>query len=158
MEKTQPQPIITVYGLSGTGKTRLVLSQPSLFDRPGVAIHGHSGQYGKMEKAQVFGYEQSTFASDPAAFREMLRNPAIRLLVIDQASQAEASFGHDFLLRIASSGKACLALAQSFDEACHLATFLNACKVNSALVPIDCRPLILGMCTNLLPDAEKEVW
>jgi len=158
MGKKQPQPVIIVYGSSGSGKTGLVLSQPSLFDRPGVAIHGHPGEYGKMAKSQVFGYERPPVDSDPGAFREMLGNPAIRLLVIDKAGQAETSFGHEFLLRIALSGKACLTLAQSFDEARQLATFLNACKANSVLAPIDCRTLVLSMCANLLPDADREVW
>jgi hypothetical protein len=157
-ETPKQQPIIFVYGLSGSGKTKLVLSQPALFDRACVAVHGHPEEYGGMALAHVFGHETPSM-SDSSVFSEMLNNPGIKTLVIDDARLAESSFGHEFHLRITNSGKAGLVLVQSFDEARRMATFLNACKVDSSLVPATHRNIIPGICFSLSANpAETEAW
>lgn len=126
MENKKSQPIMIAYGLSGSGKTRLILSLPDIFDRPSVAIHGHPREYAQMAKAKVFGFERRPLSSDPATLKGVLDDAAIDLLVIDEASQAVASLGDDLPEKIVASGKAALILAQGAGEALDLARLLTA--------------------------------
>ena len=152
------KPILFAYGPSGSGKTDLILSQPALFNRPGVAIHGHPKEYRDMPSARVFGYERPPVASDPGVFREVLGNPGIDLLVIDEAAQAALSFGEDFLRRMVDSGKAGLILVQDLDEALVYARFTHVRQHVPVLVPAVQRNAVLALCLTLLSSPEPEVW
>jgi hypothetical protein len=120
------QPLVIVYGLSGTGKTRFVLSQSVLFDRPDVAIHGHPKEYAEFRQAHRFGYERGAVGSERKSFDAALADPGIRLLVIDEADQASEAFGRDWARRMAEAGKAGLLLVQTLEEAVETAAGLAA--------------------------------
>ena len=181
------KPILFAYGPSGSGKTNLILSQPALFNRPGVAIHGHPKEYRDMPFARVFGYERPPVASDPGVFREVLGNPGIDLLVIDEAAQAASSFGQDFPQHIVDSGKAALILVQGISEALDFVRSMTARRdglvvsihwkdtdldkgplmggkeetgreVEPIVVPAVQRNAVLALCHTLLPSPEAEVW
>ncbi|GEM_PF-5732669 len=143
MSDKPKQPIVIVYGLSGTGKTDLVLSQPALFNRPSVAIHGHPKEYRDMPLARVFGYEKPPVASDPGVFRGILGNPDIGLLVIDEAGLAVSSFGEDFPLGVANSGKAGLILAQGVDEALRIVWLLTV-RQDSPVISLNRNAMEIG--------------
>jgi hypothetical protein len=149
--------IIFAYGFSDGGKPELVISQPDLFDRASVAVHGHPEQYGGLALAQVFGYE-NPHASEHIRFLDALGSKHIRMLVIDDTDLAESSFGKGFLVHLANTGKTGLVLANSLDDACRLAAFLKTREVESSIIPFAHQAVIQAMCLSLSANpAEMEV-
>jgi len=133
--------LMILHGHSGTGKTDFVRSHPELFDRPGVAVHGHAREYAVFSRARVFGYELGKMHSNPRVLQEILRDPSVDAVVLDELAMATEAFGADLFAEIAVSGKKTLLLAQSIYEAMVLARMLEQGGVgeftaNIAVFPI----------------------
>jgi hypothetical protein len=144
MAQPTAQPVIIVYGLSGTGKTRFILSHPAVFDRPDVAIHGHPKEYMDFRQARRFGYEHA-LRSDPSVLEAVLQQEiSARIVVLDEIALAKSSFGTDRLIQVAVSGKRILMLAQGFGEAIELAGALTGAEVGRGFrwndMPLDGGP------------------
>jgi hypothetical protein len=138
-------PLLAIlYGHSGSGKAGFIRSHPELFDRPGVAVHGHAREYALFNRARRFGYELGAVHSNPRVFREILEDPSIDAVVLDGLAMAAEAFGADLFAELAVSGKKTLLLAQSIYEAMVLARMLEQGGVgefaaNIAIFPVSQR-------------------
>lgn len=139
-----PQPIVIIHGSSGCGKTQFILSQPQLFDRPDVAIHGHPKEYAGFTRSRRFGFESGPLQSDSAALRRILSDESLRVVVLDEFALAWSAFGAGGFVDMANSGKRFLVLSQSLEEAIHLMEVITGSEVGKGFrwngIPLDGGP------------------
>lgn len=142
---TTSTPILIVHGPSGCGKTKFILSQPQLFDRPDVAIHGQPKEYAGFTRTRRFGFESGPLRSDPAALRRILSDESLGVVVIDEFALAWAAFGANGFLDMAGSGRRFLVLSQSLEEAISLMGVIKGFDVGKGFrrrdIPLDGGPL-----------------